>query len=703
MKLYKEMLRKLAIVGLPLMAVVLVYTLIRGGADCFGKYYILQSSSAVSQIPALRYYVFSSLLFALYGFSFQFSRSGSDVYHSLPVKRTEMYTAVLLATATWMGATILLSEIEMLLIYLISGCPFVPVYIPLSALYYFVASMLVYAAAALGCALSGTIITAAASTGIILFLPRLMQFMFARGVVERVPIIGWLDLGPWLDPSTNAATGILTMMVRNVFNGRLITLPHALYSLLPTVVMLGAGLWLFRRRPSEFAHRNGGYPVWTIATGVMLAFAVMLPITMNYQRLLSVYGAFLMTAALGVYVLYQLLASSKLKKVMLTLPYFLLAVFAVLGFNAVMNSSAEQMLNTTPSASEIASVEFPGYDRSTSEPTYATLLTRNIAFTDEKTKAYVADALAEAVAKLQPDNRYGYYEYSEFGAVEPVIIHLAGGGIIRRTIQFDDIDDLNKLRIKNSDFDQAIATFPPLNSIQYLWMMPDFTPEESQAILESFIAESDENDLLSNSYYRSRRMDILPTGHYLVRDDQQTISSIYLAGYVGSRRYNDSYTIRLNTPKTASLLMRTHNSYAKGDSITQLQDIIKTFDENGISFDENLSLSMSMYNYMGTEGYATQYNVNFYANQYTMRSEYEYDAVQLEYMRQFAQALTNTELTDEPVGLFLSLNWNYRKADGIEEESEYDNPDVFLRFTDEASEQAFIKLLDEWNALQQSF
>ncbi|HPJ01832.1 MAG TPA: hypothetical protein PKU80_03205 [Candidatus Limiplasma sp.] len=336
MKLYKEMLRKLAIVGLPLMAVVLVYTLIRGGADCFGKYYILQSSSAVSQIPALRYYVFSGLLFALYGFSFQFSRSGSDVYHSLPVKRTEMYTAVFLATATWMGATILLSEIEMLLIYLVSGCPFVPVYIPLSALYYFVASMLVYAAAALGCALSGTVITAAASTGIILFLPRLMQFMFARGIVERVPIIGWLDLGPWLDPSTNAATGILTMMVRNVFNGRLITLPHALYSLVPTVVMLGAGLWLFRRRPSEFAHKNGGYPAWTIATGVLLAFAVMLPVTMNYQRLFSVYGAFLIAAALGVYVLYQLLASSKLKKAMLTLPYFLLAVLAVLGFNAVM-------------------------------------------------------------------------------------------------------------------------------------------------------------------------------------------------------------------------------------------------------------------------------------------------------------------------------------------------------------------------------
>ncbi|HPJ01833.1 MAG TPA: hypothetical protein PKU80_03210 [Candidatus Limiplasma sp.] len=362
------------------------------------------------------------------------------------------------------------------------------------------------------------------------------------------------------------------------------------------------------------------------------------------------------------------------------------------------------MLNTTPSASEIASVEFPGYDRATGEPAYATLLTQDVAFTDEQTKAYVADALADAVAKLQPDSQYDYYSYSEFGTVEPIIIHLANGGTIRRTIEFDDIDELNKLRAKNSDFAQAIAAFPPLNSIQYLWMRPDFTPEESQAILESFIAESAENDLLSASYYRNRRIDILPTtGHYLIRGDQQIISSIYLAGYVGNKRYADSYSIRLDTPKTASLLMRTHNSYAKGDAVSALQDTIKAFDDNGVSLDENLNFSIDAYNYLGTEGYATQNNVNFYVNQYTMRSEYQYDAVQLEYMHLFAQALTNTELTDEPTGLFLSLSWSYRKADSADGENEYDSPDMFLRFTDEESETAFIKLLDDWNAMQQSF
>ena len=169
MKLYKEMLRKTAAVGIPLLAVTLIFTLVNGGQDCFGKAYITQSISAIAMLPILQYYVFSAAVFALYGFSFLFSRKASDVYHSLPVKRSDLYFSVTLATASWMGATILLNALVMLFMLLISGCPFVPAYIPLSVLYYFVASMLVFSAAAVGCALSGTIITALASTGIILF------------------------------------------------------------------------------------------------------------------------------------------------------------------------------------------------------------------------------------------------------------------------------------------------------------------------------------------------------------------------------------------------------------------------------------------------------------------------------------------------------------------------------------------------------
>jgi ABC-2 type transport system permease protein len=703
MKLYKETLRKLSVVGLPLLAVMFVYTLVMGGTDCFGAYNIVQSTSAISQIPALRYYVFAGALFALYGFSYQFSRAGSDVYHSLPVKRSELYLSTLMAAATWMGATILISELEMLLIYLISGCPFVPVYIPLSILYYFAASMIVYAAAAIGCALSGTIVTALASTGVVLLLPRLVQFLFARGIVERVPIVGWLDFGPLLDPTTNAATGILAMQLRQVFNGQLITLPYILYSLLIAAVMLALGLWLFNKRPSEIAQKNGGHRVWTIVTATLLAFTVMLPVTMNYSKVFSTYGFVLMMAALGVYVIYQMIVSTKIKQALKTLPFFLIAVLGVLAMSGLIQSTADKMLNQTPDASQIESVTFRGFDYRAGETTYTTLLTKDVAFTDEKTREYVAQALKDAVAKLQPDSEYDNYWYNEFSAVEPITIHLVGGGTILRTIEFEDIDALNDLRSGNRDFSQALLDFPPMDSVQYLWIISGFTDEEEQAILESYIAEARDNGLIGSYYYRSRRADLLPNGNYVVQGSEQVLSSIYLAGYIGNQRFSDSYILRLTTPKTASLLMKTCNQFATDDLISGLNEMIKLFEDGKNKKNDNLGFNLNVYNYRDPSGRLTQISQSFYLNQYTKTSGFPYDIKQLEYLRRFAEALADTELTDDPTGLFLSLDWNYYQEAYDGESGEFNHPAAYLRFKDEASEQAFVTLIREWNALQNTF
>ena len=206
MKMYKETLRRLLPVGLPLAIVTVLYTVITQGQNCFGAYTINISQYAQDLNPVLVYYVFTAILFAVYGFSFLFKRPVSDLYHSLPVKRMDLYLSMTLATATWMGGTILVNILTSYAMLLISGCPFVPAYIPITILFYFVASMLVYAAAAIGCALSGTLLTALASTGLVLFLPRFVQFIIARGIVAKVPIVGWHDLGIFLSPVTNIAT-----------------------------------------------------------------------------------------------------------------------------------------------------------------------------------------------------------------------------------------------------------------------------------------------------------------------------------------------------------------------------------------------------------------------------------------------------------------------------------------------------------------
>lgn len=702
MKLYKEMLRKLAVVGLPLLAVTMVYTLVKGGSDCFGAYRIQQSTSAVSQVLALRYYVFSGVLFAFYGFSFLFSRPGSDVYHSLPVKRENLFLSVFLAAATWMGATILLNELEMLLILLISGCPFVPVYLLLSTLYYFVASMLVFAGAAVGCAVSGTFVTALASTGIVLLLPRYVQFLFARGIVEQVPIVGWLDLGALLDPSTNAATGILAMQLRTVYNGHLITLPHILYSLVPLIITLLAGLWLFVRRPSEFAAKSGGYRVWTVATSVLLAFAVLLPITMDHQKLFSVYGLVLMAAALGVFIVYQLIVSQRFKRTLATLPFYLIAVMAVLAVSGLIHTAADSMLNKTPAAGEIESVVFRGYDFKSGASSYATLLTGKIAFSDDETKEFVAQALADAVDELKTNSDNHYYDYKPFSAIEPIEIHLSGGGTIRRTISFDNIDELNALRMKNQEFASAVRAFPPMDSIQYMAVDNRFTQEEQEAILTSYMQEATENKLLSSYFYRSRTADMLPDGNYLTHGDNQVLTGISAAGHTGSRRYSDAYSLRLQTPETASLLMRTYNAYASETSVEELNAAIAKISDRNAEMNDNMSFYLSVFNTENSDGLLIQSSVNFYINKYMFDSESRYDTMQFEYLQKFSDALQNVVFTDDTDGLFVRMDWSYYDAENPEALDSYHRPSAYYRFKDEASEKEFLELMQSWEDAQRS-
>jgi len=699
MKMYKEMLRKTAVVGIPLLAITMVYTLVNGGQSCFGYDYLQEATSAVSMVPILRYYVFTAVIFALYGFSFQFSRPGSDVYHSLPVKRTDLYLSVLLATATWMGGTIILNVLEMLAMLLISGCPFVPAYVPMSILFYFVAAMMVYGASAIGCALSGTIVTALASTGMVLLLPRFVQFIFARGISQQVPIIGWLDFGALLNPTTNIATGLIVMNSRQVYISRIITMPHILYSMLPMVVMLVIGWWLYKRRPSEIAHKNNGSKTWSVIMSILLAFAVMLPITMRENDLLSVYGGVLIAAALAVFFLYQLIVTQNFKSVLKTLPFFLVSVCLALGVSLLIDTAADNMLNTTPQASEIESVTFRGYDETAGDPVYSTGLTRDVAFTDDETKEYVAQALQTAVVKLQSDNDMDYYEYNAFKVIEPVTIKLTNGKTVKRTIEFMNVDELNELRMANEEFAASVRAFPPLDSVQFLSVNTVFTDEENEAVLETYVAEATQNKLFSGYYYRSRSADLLADGSYQTRGTNQSIGGFTAAGYVGTTRYQDNYTVRLDAPQTVSLIMRTYNAYAEEDPFEELQNVMERFLAGLAAENDSMNVSISTYNYPSEEGQLIQEQNSFYLSRYTMDSEYQYDIEQQKYMKQFVDLLSRATKTDDPTGVFIRMNWYYYDSANQDDDTT-SRPTVFLHFENETDEQEYLELIEAWDAAQ---
>jgi len=700
MKMYKETLKKLSLVGIPLAVATLLYTFITGGQDCFGQYTINTSTSAIGVTPVLVYYVFTAVLFAFYGFSFLFKRSASDLYHSLPVPRADMYLSVTLATATWMGATIVLNVLSMTALLLIGGCPFVPAYIPLLILFYFVASMLVFAAAAVGCALSGSYVTALASTGLVLFLPRFVQFIFARGLVANVSIIGWTDLGALLSPLSNVATGLLVMQSRNMFIYHIVSMPYILYSLLLAALELALGAWLFMRRPSETAERGATNKGWAVATACLLAFALLLMITVDSHQLFSVYGAAITAVALLGFVLYGFISLRSVKGVLKSLPFFLLSAALAFCVSLGIDSLVDNTLSVTPTSDEIASISFNGHDSVYGNSEYVSILLRDISFTNDDLKRYVSENLTDAVEDIKAKRAgeyspYGYSDYNQNQVIEPITLRLTNGRTIRRTIEFANVNTLNGYREENEEYCTAIRSFPPDGSVQYLSMYSkDFTEDEMWQIWEDLNIEAQASGLIVNDYYEPRETSTNETAYTYDRGGEQSLLSFFTSGYVGTRRFSDYYKVRLSTPDTASLLMRTTNKYAKEDSVARLADAVKHI-ASALALDNDyLSLSVDFYNAKLDEGEPLNTSFSIYVSGYTKKNETHYAELYLDYAQQLMTILKRGEPTDDSSGMFLRLDWYEYDSSNSDEKAKRE-PDLYLGFSDE-DEAALITLLQNW-------
>lgn len=694
MKMYKEMLRKLLPVGMPLAVATVIYTVIVSGQNYFGKYTLNTAQSAIGFTPALVYYAFSAILFALYGFSFLFKRSASDLYHSLPVTRLDLYGSVTLATMTWMGGTIVLNVLLTAALALIGGGPFVPAYVPMLILFYFVASMLVYAAAAIGCAISGTLVTAFASTGIVLFAPRFVQFIIARGIVANVPIVGWLDLGGLLTPTTNVATGLVVMHSRQVFMSRIVSMPNILLSLLPMVLELVLGAWLFIRRPSETADRGAGHKGWTVVMAGLMALVALLLITVDNHRLLSVYGASLVAIAFLVYVAYQFIAARSIRQVALSLPFFLISAALAFGAYTVIQTSTESYLNDAPAAQDIAYVTFRGVDEKIESPSYTTLLLDDIHYTDDDMLHFVADNLANAADRIKDPQTNGYYVYNPYQVIEPIAVTLKSGRTLLRTIEFSNVNELNNMREQDPQYTAAIRAFPPESAIQFCKLDGDFTDEETQALMASYREEMQSLGLTVNDYYRPR----VASSDSEIYDNfehggDQTMSAIFTAGYVGATRFNDSGRIRLELPKTSTLLLQTYKAHSKSDSTARLYEAAKRIVSPLAMESDSLNMNLIFFNLPLAQGDKGSWSTGIYVSSNTKRNDSNYD-LYVEYLQKFTDILRRGKPATDPNGLFIQLQWF--SYDSSNPKAKPD-PESYLCFTTE-DEQALITLAQEWLA-----
>ncbi|HWP21150.1 MAG TPA: hypothetical protein VN417_00310, partial [Candidatus Cryosericum sp.] len=467
MKPYLESVRRLSRTGLVLFVLAVVASIVISMQYCISQDNSRLLSLSQMFLPLMVYTFAGGIVLAFDGFSFLTKRADSDYYHSLPISRKNLFWAVTLAALTWIAATVLASSLITTVVFTVTKTIFVPLYPLVAVPFYIVATMLVFAAAAIACSLSGTILTNLAITMVVLFLPRFIQFSIARGIIAKALLLSWFDLPWFLDPTTNIATGQIVVLSRVILKNEMFHAVNILYSLALTAGELFLGSFFFVRRHSEVAEHGAKNAKIQTLFACLLTLPVVLLFSsgiMNatWQNILLVFGV-----ALGCYAIYQTVVFRSAKKVLRSLPWYLVpALFAVCVYFGVQISGIA-VRNEMPERSEITYVSFPGSDRSSDARGYASLQIAKVKFTDSDLLDYAFVSLMDNIDSV---NRYGYFNYdfdplsTGYILSEPVTFGLKNGTTISRILVFTNGNQLNSMRNANSEYFKAIQTLPPMDS-----------------------------------------------------------------------------------------------------------------------------------------------------------------------------------------------------------------------------------------------
>ena len=655
-------------------------------------------------MPVMLYYVFvAGAGFALVGFSFLNKRAESDFYHSIPVRRSELFLSITAASMTWIFGTILLNALLSAAIYLSFGVPFVPAYLPMGVLLFLAAAMLTYAAASIGCSLTGTLLTNVVVTCLVLFLPRFILFLIARSLVDYTTLMSWLDMPRWLRPDMNAATGMIVMFSRMLYYGTIMNWGTIVYSLVLAAAELALGCYLFMRRPSELAEQGARSAAWQTIFACALTLPVMMLILVPGRRnpLISMFSLIVIAAALAVYVVYQLIVLRNAKKMFKSLPWFLGVAAVSFAVLFGMRGAGKAELARCPAWDEIAYVEFPGADATLANKSYSTLLLSEGAFTSKDLRQYVADTLRANIdnANLQTNGYYSSYFYNELSVIEPVVIHLQSGIKLRRTLLFANANVLNALRAQDGidTYNYAINTLPKKADVKKYVSYYGMTAEEVQQLYDCFKEECLALELVPYGNYRLRvASDSTNAYRGYNCDEEQNYGEFGIGGYVGTQRFRDFFNVSLQTPKTASLWMMLQNNR---NANMDLAELMNAYDHVKASSNENdyFNISLTVTNIPMESGRLQQMYFGYNSNGQRNVMDNAYTAGIEPYAVGMMELLQRAGKTSAADSFNVAVNWNAR-CDGITYNE--DGGIVYLSPADDADLTQMLQRLRRWNAME---
>ncbi|MCL2332707.1 MAG: hypothetical protein FWC54_04380 [Actinomycetia bacterium] len=563
-------------------------------------------------------------LFVLRLFSFLNRRNRADFYHALPASRLRMYFSFLAAVLTWIWGIGLIVVALTVATNVIAGTALTFAAVASALGLFLTASLFAVAATLVAVSITGTVFSNLSVTALIILLPHVIATCFSQSVTALVPNIpqGFVGLvGAAAIQNTFFMLSPSAMLVGSssappVSNGASIAV-----TFMWAVLLIGAGAWLFVRRPSEAAGKSAPSRwlqlVYRVAVGVLvvaLGMGGIIGISSIFEsgiagvpvipsdtppslalgaRIGSILG--LLLAAFIVFLLFELITTRKWGRLVRALPSFALVIAFAFAFYGLISVYSTWEKNFKPQADQISYVRLlsmqygMGYMGSGGmlmdlvggeQPTYNDLLLRQTKVTDPQFLQVSAQKLQETVS---PDIAYGGAD--ENFSVMLLELHTKSGRTAFRLVNArtgTKPDAFSRALFSTPEVAGALLALPKLDqrtqvvSYNYLNFSdgPSISPisktereQKARELYQVFKAEyellspADQYQLLYGMMYRGEPF--IPSGETTSVALLSGAANLDVTGVLGTKAFTNSYS--LTTAKAAEMSWdMTRSELAKG-------------------------------------------------------------------------------------------------------------------------------------------
>ena len=400
-----------------------------------------------------RFLPFVSPIFVLVMFSFLFQRKESDFYHSIPYTRTCVFISFTAAVMTWVwGITLLCSAVSGILWTVAPTASFLMSDLFTLTGVSMLSSALLCGFMLLAVTLCGNLPTAILNFVLFTALPRVMLCFFGYTLDQGLPLIHVKYFcGGFFSTSWCLPLGLIA----EDFNVDFSNVAMLVYSAVAAVLLLVASGICYARRRSEMAGSSAqSRKMQTLFRCLFtLPFALLVPSFLLTESFDGATLLVLITVALLVYYLYELITTKKIRNLWRATPYLLVVVAGCLIFVGSYGAVYAAVLYQDIDAEDIAEMEFVSFGSNIlPESSYEYQNLRDDLSTDPEMIAEVADYLKAS--------QQGVKEHTYHGQNASIVnIKLKSGRIVSRMIGsngFAESEILQSERLKDLPQDAEI-------------------------------------------------------------------------------------------------------------------------------------------------------------------------------------------------------------------------------------------------------